>query len=70
MYIPAIYCAKCNKELSFGTSQVTRVHQDLSPTGAHRFIRVRCHGEEAEVDFAETAGERVILWQSQSGQES
>ncbi len=69
MYVPAIYCAKCKKNLSYGTTQVARVQQALMPTGTRQFIRVRCHGEELEVDFAEKSGERVVLWQL-SGQGS
>jgi hypothetical protein len=69
-YIPAIHCAKCGKDLPYGFPHVMRMQADIQPVGTRRFISVRCHGEQEEIDFAEKSGERIVLWQSQSVQGS
>jgi RNase P subunit RPR2 len=57
-YIPTVFCETCGKELPYGASTVMRV-QDKE----QRYIRVRCHGEELRIDFADVPGKRVVAWQ-------
>ena len=52
-YIPAVYCAKCNKTVA----DVMRLH-----TKNERFIRVRCHGREVLIGFIDNPNVQVKLW--------
>ena len=52
-FIPAVYCAKCNKRVA----DVMRLH-----TKSERFIRVRCHGQEERIGFVDSPDVQVRLW--------
>ncbi len=60
-YIPMIFCGKCNTEVPYGSTTAMRVHSNKE-----RYIRVRCHGEELKIGFADKPNQRVILWQERS----
>jgi hypothetical protein len=53
-FIPAVYCVKCNKRIT----DVMRLH-----TKDERFVRVRCHGQEVRIGFADNPDVQVKLWE-------
>lgn len=57
-YIPTVICATCNKTLPYGAATVMRVHSK-----DERYIRVRCHGQEQKIGFADQPQQTVTLWQ-------
>lgn len=60
-YIPAVFCAKCNKEIPYGKTTAMRIHHEKQ-----RYILVRCHGEELKIPFADKPGQTRVLWQDKS----
>jgi hypothetical protein len=54
-YIPKIVCGKCGKPVL----DVMR----LSDGRGNRWIRARCHGKEAKVNFTANPKETVKLWE-------
>lgn len=53
-YIPKIVCAECGKPVA----DVMRLSD-----GKTRWIRVRCHGKEARVNFTDKPDQTVTLWE-------
>ena len=53
-YIPHVTCGKCNKEVT----DVQRLGD-----GRDRWVRVRCHKQEARIGFVDDPDARIVLWQ-------
>jgi len=57
-YIPVVTCAKCKDKLA---DHLQRRFEPGSG-GGRRFIEVRCHGERAELPFADEAGQQMTAF--------
>lgn len=52
-YIPKVYCAKCQKDVT----DIQRVSNSRIA-----WVRVRCHGDEQRIPFANSPTEKLTLW--------
>jgi hypothetical protein len=56
--MPVVICERCNGK---PVTDVRRVFEP-SPSGGHRFILAKCHGERAELPFADQAGQEMKIF--------